>query len=160
MPSLELKAPSLELKVPPVAVMLLVALMMWLVSLITPVIALTFFVRLFIGAMFAVAGIAVALAGVISFMQAHTTVNPTTPNSASNLVDSGIYRFTRNPMYLGLLSMLLGWAVFLASPLALTGTVVFILYMNRFQIKPEEKALLNVFGEAFLQYQAKVRRWL
>jgi protein-S-isoprenylcysteine O-methyltransferase Ste14 len=62
----------------------------------------------------------------VSLMQAHTTVNPTTPNSTSNLVDSGIYRFTRNPMYLGLLSMLLGWAVFLVSPLALTGTVVFV----------------------------------
>ncbi|WP_259394822.1 isoprenylcysteine carboxylmethyltransferase family protein [Shewanella sp. SR44-3] len=128
--------------------------------MITPVIALTFFVRLFIGTMFAAVGIAVALAGVTSFMRANTTVNPTTPNSASSLVDSGIYRFTRNPMYLGLLSMLLGWAVFLASPLTLIGALVFVVYMNRFQIKPKESALLNVFGTAFLQYQAKVRRWL
>lgn len=152
--------PSLELKVPPVAVMLLVALLMWLVSLMTPVIELSLFVRVLIAATFATAGIAVALAGVASFMRANTTVNPTTPNSASSLVDSGIYRFTRNPMYLGLLSMLIGWAVFLASPLTLIGALVFVVYMNRFQIKPEESALLNVFGAAFLQYQAKVRRWL
>jgi protein-S-isoprenylcysteine O-methyltransferase Ste14 len=152
--------PSLELKVPPVAVVLLVALMMWLVSLMTPAIELTFFVRVLIAATFATAGIVVALSGVVSFMQANTTVNPTTPNSASSLVDSGIYRFTRNPMYLGLLSMLIGWGVFLASPLALIGTVVFVIYINRFQIQPEESALLNVFGAAFLQYQAKVRRWL
>jgi protein-S-isoprenylcysteine O-methyltransferase Ste14 len=152
--------PTLELKVPPVAVVLLVALMMWFISLVTPVIELTFFVRVLIGAAFASAGIAVALAGVASFMLANTTVNPTTPNSASSLVDSGIYRFTRNPMYLGLLSILLGWAVFLASPLALIGTVFFVIYINRFQIQPEESALLNVFGTAFLQYQAKVRRWL
>jgi protein-S-isoprenylcysteine O-methyltransferase Ste14 len=152
--------PTLELKVPPVAVVLLVALMMWFISLVTPAIELTFFVRVLIGAAFATAGIAVALAGVASFMLANTTVNPTTPNSASSLVDSGIYRFTRNPMYLGLLSILIGWAVFLASPLALTGTVFFVIYINRFQIKPEESALLNVFGAAFLQYQSKVRRWL
>jgi protein-S-isoprenylcysteine O-methyltransferase Ste14 len=118
--------PSLELKVPPVAVVLLMALMMWVISLMTPVIELTFFVRVLIGAAFATVGIIVALAGVVSFMQANTTVNPTTPHSASSLVDSGIYRFTRNPMYLGLLSILLGWAVFLASPLALTGTVFFV----------------------------------
>jgi protein-S-isoprenylcysteine O-methyltransferase Ste14 len=124
--------PTLELKVPPVAVVLLVALMMWFISLVTPVIELTFFVRVLIGAAFASAGIAVALAGVASFMLANTTVNPTTPNSASSLVDSGIYRFTRNPMYLGLLSILLGWAVFLASPLALIGTVFFVIYINRF----------------------------
>jgi protein-S-isoprenylcysteine O-methyltransferase Ste14 len=152
--------PSLELKVPPVAVMLIVALLMWLVSLMTPVIELSLFVRVLTSATFATAGIAVALAGVNSFMRAKTTVNPTTPNSASSLVDSGIYRFTRNPMYLGLMSMLLGWAVFLASPLTLIGALVFVVYMNRFQIRPEEKALLNMFGAAFLQYQAKVRRWL
>jgi protein-S-isoprenylcysteine O-methyltransferase Ste14 len=152
--------PSLELKVPPVAVMLLVALLMWLVSLMTPVIELGLFARVLIATTFATAGIAVALAGVVSFMQANTTINPTTPNSASSLVDTGIYRFTRNPMYLGLLSMLIGWGVFLASPLTLIGALVFVVYMNRFQIKPEESALLNVFGAAFLQYQAKVRRWL
>jgi protein-S-isoprenylcysteine O-methyltransferase Ste14 len=152
--------PSLELKVPPVAVMLLVALLMWFASLLTPVIELRFFVRVFIAATFAMAGIAVALAGVGSFIKANTTVNPITPHSASSLVDSGIYRITRNPMYLGLLSMLIGWGVLLASPLAFIGPVVFVVYMNRFQIQPEEKALLKVFGKAFLQYQAKVRCWL
>jgi protein-S-isoprenylcysteine O-methyltransferase Ste14 len=113
--------PSLELKVPPVAIMLLVALMMWLISLLTPVVELTFFARALIAATFATTGIAVALAGVASFIKAHTTVNPTTPESASSLVDSGIYRIIRNPMYLGLLCMLIGWAVFLASPLTLLG---------------------------------------
>jgi protein-S-isoprenylcysteine O-methyltransferase Ste14 len=123
--------PSLELKVPPVAVMLLVALLMWLISLMTPVIELSLFARVLIAATFATAGIIVALAGVVSFMQANTTVNPTTPNSASSLVDSGIYRFTRNPMHLGLLSILIGWAVFIASPLTLIGALVFVVYIPK-----------------------------
>jgi protein-S-isoprenylcysteine O-methyltransferase Ste14 len=107
-----------------------------------------------------VAGVCVALLGVASFRRARTTLNPLKPDKSSALVMSGIYRYTRNPMYLGLLLVLLGWAFFLANALAFVFLPVFILYMNRFQIDPEERVLASVFGQEFVAYLSKVRRWL
>jgi protein-S-isoprenylcysteine O-methyltransferase Ste14 len=105
-------------------------------------------------------GIAVCLAGVLSFRRARTTVNPLKPQSASALVDSGIYRHTRNPMYLGFAMLLLAWTLFLAWPPALLGVAGFVLYMNHLQIAPEEQALSRLFGEDFARYCTQVRRWL
>lgn len=106
------------------------------------------------------AGVGIALLGVISFRRARTTLNPLHPEAASTLVGSGVYRFTRNPMYLGLLLVLLGWAVFLANALAFVFPAVYVPLMNRLQILPEEKALAEKFGAGFADYQSKVRRWL
>lgn len=151
---------TLELKVPPVALALLLALVMWGVSLVTKAIELSFFVRNFIAVMFVVAGMGISIAGVVSFRQARTTVNPTKPDSTSALVSTGIYSVTRNPMYLGFLLVLIGWAAFLSNVWALVGALVFVLYMNRFQIIPEERALSAMFGAEFSAYKTKVRRWL
>jgi protein-S-isoprenylcysteine O-methyltransferase Ste14 len=82
------------------------------------------------------------------------------PEATSSLVTSGVYRFTRNPMYVGLALVLLAWAVFLSSAWTMLGPLTFILYMTRFQIMPEEKVLSGMFGAAYSAYQAKVRRWL
>ena len=106
------------------------------------------------------AGAAASIAGVAAFRRARTTVNPLKPDSASSLVDSGIYRLTRNPMYLGFALALLGWGIFLSNPLSLAMLFVFVGYMNRFQIVPEERALESLFGDAFKAYRSKVRRWL
>jgi protein-S-isoprenylcysteine O-methyltransferase Ste14 len=105
-------------------------------------------------------GIAFILAGGISFRRAKTTVNPLKPETTSSLVSSGIYRVTRNPMYVGMFFALIGWVVFLASIWTLLGPMAFILYMNRFQIGPEEKVLATLFGAEFAAYKEKVRRWL
>ena len=82
------------------------------------------------------------------------------PEGTSSLVTSGIYRFTRNPMYVGLLFVLIAWAVFLSTPWLVIGPFVFVLYMNRFQIEPEERVLFRLFGTAFATYKGAVRRWL
>jgi protein-S-isoprenylcysteine O-methyltransferase Ste14 len=82
------------------------------------------------------------------------------PASSSSLVLSGIYKFSRNPMYLGFLLALFGWAVFLSNALAFVFLPAFIFYMNRFQIEPEEKALAGKFGQEFVDYKSRVRRWL
>ncbi len=87
-------------------------------------------------------------------------MNPIKPGAASSLVSSGVYRFTRNPMYLGLSVTLLGWAVFLSNWLALLAVPVFVLYINRFQIDPEERVLSSLFGAEYAAYKEKVRRWL
>lgn len=101
-----------------------------------------------------------SLWGVHAFRRARTTVNPTRPGSSTVLVVSGVYRFTRNPMYLGFLLMLLGAAAQLENAAAFIVWPAFVLYLNRFQIRPEEEALRALFGEAFIRYQSRVRRWL
>jgi protein-S-isoprenylcysteine O-methyltransferase Ste14 len=108
----------------------------------------------------AVAGAVIGGLGFASFIRAKTTVNPMKPDSSSSLVVSGIYQFTRNPMYLGFLLGLFGWAIFLSNALAFFLLPAFIAYMNRFQIEPEEKALARLFGEQFVAYRSRVRRWL
>ena len=151
---------SLELKIPPPIIAVLIALAMWGISLITPLLEVSTIYRMPLAMAIAVLGGALMVAGNISFRQAKTTVNPMKPESASSLVNSGVYRFTRNPMYLGVLSVLMAWAVFLSSLWALFGLLAFFLYIDRFQIAPEEKALTRLFGTDYAAYQIKVRRWI
>jgi protein-S-isoprenylcysteine O-methyltransferase Ste14 len=136
----------LELKIPPPIIAVLIAVAMWGISLITPLLAVSSTYQIPLAMAIASVGVALALAGSISFHQAKTTVNPLKPEAASSLVSSGIYQFTRNPMYLGMLMVLLAWAVYLSSPWALLGLVAFVIYIDRFQIAPEEKALTTLFG--------------
>jgi len=150
----------LELKIPPVAVTLLCAAVMWLVSRLAPVLALPPAFRKAAMVVFLVAGAFVGMAAIVSFRKAKTTVNPLTPQDASSLVSSGIFRFTRNPMYLALLFALVAWGLYLGNLYTLALTVVFVAYMNRFQIKPEERALEAAFGQEFVDYRRRVRRWL
>ena len=89
-----------------------------------------------------------------------TTISPVDLESASALVTSGVFRFSRNPMYVGFTAMLVGWAVCLAAPWALVGPVAFVLFTNRFQIIPEERVMRDKFGQAYDDYQAQVRRWI
>lgn len=108
----------------------------------------------------AVVGVSFDLLGLLAFFQVRTSINPLRPDKASVLVTHGIYRVTRNPMYVGLLFLLTAWAVFLASPWALLGPGLFVVTMNRFQIAPEERVMREKFGKDFEDYVARVRRWL
>lgn len=105
-------------------------------------------------------GIFIAFMGVLTFRQHQTTVDPRTPNKASQLVDSGVYQYTRNPMYLGMLCVLIGWSAILFSPLGLLVCIGFVFAMNQLQIKPEEGILGELFGEPYQQYCQNVRRWV
>src|SRR5437763_12668176 len=120
---------------------------MWLTALVAIHFDFNFPGRRPAAAVLSLLGLAIAIAGVISFQRAKTTINPTRPDSASALVASGVYGFTRNPMYLGLLLVLLAWGVFLANALALIWVPAFVAYMNRFQISPEERALTSLFSQ-------------
>lgn len=107
-----------------------------------------------------VLGIAVAVSGAIAFRRSKTTTNPLKPRAATSLVTGGIYRHTRNPMYLGVTLVLVGWAVYLAAPIALLGPAIFVRFITQFQIIPEELALTELFGQQFIAYKSAVRRWL
>jgi protein-S-isoprenylcysteine O-methyltransferase Ste14 len=151
---------SLELKIPPPAVGLLVAGAMWWVSRYGVLDAVPIGWRIGVALVIAAIGAAFDVAGIIAFARAKTTVNPMKPENSAAVVSSGVYRITRNPMYVGMALFLLAWAVFLASPWVLFGPLVFAAYITRFQIKPEERALAARFGAEFASYQARVRRWL
>ena len=147
---------SLELKVPPPLVALLVALAMWGLARATPPSG-ELSLRVAVALALAVIGVAFSVSGVLAFRRAKTTKKP---QAASSLVVTGVYRLTRNPMYLGLSLVLLAWAAFLWSAWELLGPAVFVAYISRFQIIPEEKVLDTLFGADYSTYKAKVRRWL
>jgi protein-S-isoprenylcysteine O-methyltransferase Ste14 len=150
----------LELRIPPPIVGLIVAAGMWTVAHVPPIVQLPKLVRLLGAAVLGAIGVAVAIGGVMSFRRAKTTVNPLKPETSAALVSTGVYSFTRNPMYLGMVLGLVAWAVYLSSVWALLGPVVFALYITRFQIVPEERVLDRLFGASFAVYKKKVRRWL
>jgi protein-S-isoprenylcysteine O-methyltransferase Ste14 len=151
---------NLELRVPPLAVLLIAGVLMGLIALWTPSLAWPHAIRVGSGAAFAAIGILIAVSGLVAFRRARTSASPLRPDKASSLVASGTYRYTRNPMYLGMLLVLIGWAAYLARPWALAVLPAFVIYMNRFQIGPEERVLAGIFGAEFEAYRRSVRRWL
>lgn len=151
---------ALELKIPPVVLVVLFALAMWLVAQWLPTVARPAVWGQGLAIVLAAAGLAVAFAGVLAFRRANTTVNPRVPQQTSSLVIRGIYRYSRNPMYLGFLLLLTALACYLMSAAAMVLLPLFVLYMNRWQIEPEERYLLEKFGIEYQAYLTQVRRWL
>ena len=151
---------ALELKVPPLVLVLVLALAMWFAARQLPSLAITFPWRHGLAITISGVGILFLLAGGYAFQKAKTTFNPMKPDTTSSVVASGIYRVSRNPMYVGFLFALTGWATFLSHPLPFLLLPVFVAYMNRFQISPEERALSAKFGNEYDTYKQGVRRWL
>ena len=151
---------SLELKIPPPVVAAAVAAAMWGISLISPLLQVPAVTRVSVAIAVAVIGGCFAVGGGISFRRARTTRNPKKPEAASSLVISGIYKITRNPMYVGVAIVLVAWAIALSSAWALLGPLAFVLYIGRFQIAPEEGVLAALFDAEYAAYKSRVRRWL
>ena len=151
---------SLEVKFPPPVVALLFGLLMWLASMVVASVGVPFGVRLGAAIVLACVGLSFGSAAMLSFVRARTTMNPTKPSATSTLVTGGVFRLTRNPMYLSLLLYLLAWAAYLANWLSALLVPVFVVYINELQIKPEERALSALFGEEYASYKGTVRRWL
>jgi protein-S-isoprenylcysteine O-methyltransferase Ste14 len=151
---------ALDLKIPPIVVVFVAATSMWVSTVAFPMLGFGFPANRLIAALVMGLGVTVTVLGAVSFRRASTTLNPMKPESASALVVSDIYTLTRNPMYLGFLLMLVGWAIFLANILSFVFLPLFVFYMTRFQITPEERALEALFGEQFRAYKNKVRRWI
>jgi protein-S-isoprenylcysteine O-methyltransferase Ste14 len=150
----------LELRLPPVALVIILAGAMWLLVAVSPALAIALPAAVAVATVCALTGTAVALAGVYAFKKARTTVDPRSPDKAEALVIAGIYRLSRNPMYLGFLLILLGWACYLQHMLPFLLLPLFVLYINRFQIRPEERFMQQKFAADFSAYCAKVPRWL
>jgi len=152
--------PPLDHKIPPPVVGALAAMAMWLVSSLGPSLQIDDTLRHVVAGLLAVIGLGFDLLGLIAFRAARTTINPLRPERSSVLVVNGVYAVTRNPMYVGLLILLLGWAVYLSAVFAFAGPIIYMIYVSRFQIIPEERILGRLFGDQYVQYTTRVRRWL
>lgn len=152
----------LALKIPPMVVFALTAVIMWFggktvpagsFSLSPPLLLICLLIPVLAGCLLIARAINV-------FHRFQTTVDPLNPHRADSLVTQGVYRLTRNPMYLGLALVLLTWGVYLGNLVGIALIAVFVVYIDRFQIVPEEKALASRFGEEYDRYKASVRRWI
>ena len=150
----------LELKVPPVLQVLVIGAAMYGAFNMSPALQFALPGSGWLGGGLAVIGLGIGVMGVTEFKKAQTTVNPHAPQHSTSLVTSGIYQYTRNPMYLGLSLVLLGWALYLSHFLTFILIPLFMMYITRFQIHPEERMMTQKFGDKYRAYLSKVRRWL
>ena len=151
---------KLKTKIPPPVITLSFGLIMWVASLFFPLYLIAHSSLFWIALVSIGIGLCLDVMSFINFLKHKTTVNPIKPEKASNLVITGFYRFTRNPMYLGMLFILTGSAFLFGNIGSFLVLPFFILTMNYLQIKPEEKVLENNFGESYLEYKKSVRRWI
>lgn len=151
---------TLELKIPPPIVAFFFGLLMWFASWLGGTVSVPFAYRTAAAIAIALVGAVFGVSAMTTFVRAKTTMNPTKPDTTSSLVTHGVYRFTRNPMYLSLALYLVAWAAYLANWLALLVVPLFMLYLYWFQIQPEERALTARFGAEFAAYKERVRRWI
>lgn len=153
-------AAFLELKLPPPLVALLLAALAWWLVPLGPAIAWPEGLRLGLCGVLALGGLLLDLSGVVAFVRRRTTVSPLSPRKTAALVTTGVYRFTRNPMYLGMACLLAAWALWLGALLPWLAPVLFVAFITRFQIRPEERVLTQLFGPPYTDYCQRVRRWL
>ena len=151
---------TLDHKVPPPVIAILCAALAWVLVRLTPGLGAVVPAKTLIVGLIVLAGVALDVSGFMAFRKAQTTLDPRSPEKSTSIVSSGPYRFTRNPMYLGMVLVLLGFCAYLANPVALVAVAVFVAYITRFQIIPEERLLLGKFGEAYAQYAKATRRWI
>lgn len=145
---------------PPIFQIIFGGLINWGMASLFPQTAVSIPILTYAGFGLVAVGAVILIASVLKFSQEKTTINPLDPEQASELVISGLYRFTRNPMYLGLMLILLGYSLYLQNLAAFAGPIVFLFTITYLQIKPEEAALTKKFGQQYDDYRQQVRRWL
>ncbi len=155
---------NLELKIIPVVQVLICLVLIWLIDSISPEFRYTFSnnpnLSNYLCIVIVTISVVIASKAIIDFKNSATTVNPTTPEQSTTVVDTGIYAYSRNPMYLAMLLALVACACWFENLLGFVVLPLFIAYISKYQIIPEERALAELFGENYLQYKTKVRRWL
>lgn len=148
----------LELKIPPLALVVICIFSMWFVS--NEVHISSMGLRITVWLVSSTLAAVICVLGVREFKKSQTTVNPMNPESSSSLVQTGIYQYTRNPMYLGFALFLFACGFLFGDIKAIALVPLFVVYLTVFQIKPEEIVLGNLFGNEYTAYKEKVRRWL
>lgn len=150
----------MRLVLPPPLVVLLLAALMWLVTRTLSFDRLAWPLQAPLAGAFLVLAITLMAAAGIAFVSHKTTVNPMKPANASRLITTGIFSLSRNPIYLGDLLLLAALAIWFGHLTNFALLPLFVFYINRFQIEPEEAALKQLFGGSYVAYQTQVRRWI
>lgn len=149
----------MKLKLPPAIVFLIFGSLMYLLAEFLPVGYFDFFGRRYLIKGLLLLAVVISCVALIQFYLAKTSIDPKNPSKASSLVSNGIYKYSRNPIYLGLLLILLAWGLWLGNAFNVLLAAGFVSYMNAFQIQPEEASLTTLFGKEYKNYCIKVRRW-
>jgi len=150
----------MRLKLPPAAVFVIAVILLYAGAWLFPGLSLAFAGQKVLTVLLLIAGGLSGAQAVLVFFQNKTTIDPRVPETATALVTAGVYRISRNPMYLGLLLLLLSVAIYLGTLTAAIVVPAFVWFMTEFQIKPEEEKLSEIFGEAYRDYLTRVRRWI
>ncbi|HEY9033491.1 MAG TPA: isoprenylcysteine carboxylmethyltransferase family protein [Pseudomonadales bacterium] len=150
----------MALKIPPPLIVLFAALMMWLTPLLGSWGQFAGSWQKPMALLLLAAGMVLFVGAVAVMLRARTTINPMHPDQCSALVTRGVFGLSRNPIYLADLLLLSAWWLWLGYWPNILWLVFFVLYLNVFQIEPEEKALRQAFGETYLRYCRRVRRWI
>ena len=148
----------MKTKIPPPIIALVMIAIIYLSSLIVE--PINFEYQTLISILVVVIGLACAIPSFRLFAKHNTTISPFTPSETSALVTDGMYRYSRNPMYLGLVLLTIGATIFFGTWLGVVIVVAFIFLLNFLQIIPEEEALHEIFGEEYVEYRREVRRWI
>ncbi len=151
---------ALELKLPPVLLTAVTGLLMWLTANALPNLDRVHAWQTQLALLLACGGLIFAVYAVLACRRAGTSLDPLKPDESSTLITNSVFRVTRNPMYFGMLLVLLGWSIELGNVMATAWLFIYVLYMNQFQILPEERALEARFGDEYRDYHKRVRRWI
>lgn len=154
----------MELKVIPVVQLFIAVLLMTLIQHFMPLFNYSDIIKPIIKIamilLFLFSGLLIGFLAIYSFKKHQTTVNPIKPDTSSKVVDSGIYQYSRNPMYLAMLLSLFAYTSYLANPVAFLICGLFTWYIGKYQITPEERILEKRFGKVYCDYKKQVRRWI
>lgn len=132
---------------------------MYLLATYLPVGYFDFFGRDYLMYLLLFLALLIGAVSLFQFFGSKTSIDPLSPSKVSTLVTSGLYQYSRNPMYLALLLLLLSWGLYLGNAFNTLLAAGFVYYMNTFQILPEEEVLTNIFGKEYQKYCVIVRRW-
>ncbi len=147
-------------RIPPLAQLLFFMFLVWGLARIAPALSIQSRALVWGGIFIVGIGLIFLTISVTAFLRAHTTVNPVNPQQTETLVTTGLYRISRNPMYLGMLLLLLGTTCVAQNIASLLVPFLFVFFITVLQIKPEERALQAKFGDVYKQYRRNVRRWI
>ena len=148
----------MKTKIPPPILALVMIVLIYLSSLFVE--SITFKYQGSLSVLFIILGSACALPSFKLFAKFKTTITPLKPSDATALVTEGMYRYSSNPMYLGLILWTIASTIWFGTWLGIIINIVFIFLINFLQIIPEEEALLEIFGEEYEEYKKNVRRWI
>ena len=150
----------MRLKTPPAVQLFISALLMWIISIYADNFRFIFKFNNELALFCLIIGGTIIVFGIVAFRKAETTVTPLHPDKASSLVTMGIYQYIRNPMYFGLLLILFSIGFYLHNLASMFVLPIYIWFISKYQIIPEEEALHKLFGQDYINYQDRVRRWI